>query len=75
MAFLIDVDVCKEFGVMEVQIGRYRLAIAIRRRDDGVCPCHIMDGERTDRDLAVLAQAELAYRDDAWTRRTILGSD
>lgn len=58
---------------MEFRFGRYRLQLAIERRSSGVCPDHIMDGERTDRDLALLEQAEREYRDTLWREQSLLG--
>jgi hypothetical protein len=41
-------------------------------RDAAVCPDRVMDGERTDRDLALLAQAEREYRETIWRQGSLL---
>lgn len=57
---------------MEFRIGRYRLRIAIADRS-GDSAGTVIDGERSDRDLALLAQAEREYRDTLWREQSLLG--
>ena len=57
---------------MEIELGRYRLRVALKSRIAPVCPDRVMDGDRTDRDLALLAQAEREYRETAWKSQSIL---
>jgi hypothetical protein len=59
---------------MEFRIGRYRFQVALTDRATDACACQVMDGERTDRDLALLLQAEREYRDSLWREQSILGS-
>ncbi len=59
---------------MELRFGRYRLKLGLEPRSSAPCPDHVMDGELTNRDLALLAQAEREYRDTLWAEQSILGS-
>ena len=59
---------------MEFRIGRYRVQLALRDRATDACSCQVMDGERTDRDLALLLQAEREFQDSLWREQSILGS-
>ncbi len=60
---------------MNIEIGRFRFRIALDKRSGEACTERIMDADRTDRDLALLAQAEREYRDTAWRQSSILGGD
>ncbi|HQY29771.1 MAG TPA: hypothetical protein PK691_00695 [Thermomicrobiales bacterium] len=60
---------------MKTNLTQMRALLRGRFRSVAACPDHIMDGERTDRDLALLAQAEREYRTTTWQRRSILGGD
>lgn len=59
---------------MELRFGRYRVTLALEPRTTAPCPDHIMDGDLTNRDLALLEQAEREYRDTLWAEQSILGS-
>lgn len=59
---------------MEFRIGRYRVQVALKDRATGACACQVMDGDRTDRDLALLIQAEREFEDSLWRDRSIIGS-
>ena len=54
-------------------LNRLRQFLRIPGRTSAVCPSVLMDGERTDRDIAVLAKAEREFRQADWQRRSILG--
>lgn len=58
---------------MEIRIGRYRVQIG-RAGQKEAPPDRMIDGERTDRDLALLAQAEREYRDTLWRAQSLLGN-
>jgi hypothetical protein len=58
---------------MKLGLGRYRLQITLAPRSTNPCPDRLMDGERTDRDLALLAQAEREFNDTLWKSQTLLG--
>ena len=57
---------------MELEVGRYRFRIALKPRSKIACPDRLMDGERTDRDLAILAQAEREFNETLWKSQSIL---
>ncbi|MDQ2683376.1 MAG: hypothetical protein M3Y37_07600 [Chloroflexota bacterium] len=59
---------------MELRFGRYRLKLELAPRASAPCPEHVMDRDLTNRDLALLAQAEREYRDTLWAEQSILGS-
>jgi hypothetical protein len=55
-----------------MKLERLRNWIGIPVREAAACPDRIMDGGRTDRDLALLAQAEREFRDASWRQESIL---
>jgi hypothetical protein len=57
---------------MKLALGRYRLKIALKPRSTNACPDRVMDGERTDRDLALLAQAEREFNETLWKSQSLL---
>ena len=57
---------------MKIGFGRYRLRIALRERSGNSCVNRVMDGERTDRDQALIAQAENDFRDSKGRQFSIL---
>lgn len=57
---------------MKLGIGRYRLRIGLQRRCEPADIDRVIDGDRTDRDLAQLAQAEREYHDTLWKTQSIL---
>jgi len=57
---------------MELGVGWYRFRIELKPRLTNACPDRLMDGERTDRDLAILAQAEREFNETLWKSQSIL---
>jgi hypothetical protein len=57
---------------MELGFGRYRVRIKLGPRTSKICTDRVMDGDRTDRDLAILAQAEREYNETLWKSQSIL---
>lgn len=53
---------------------RMRQLLRLPGRSSAICPSLVMDGERTDRDVALLAKAEREFRTEEWQRRSILGT-
>ena len=58
---------------MATNLTRLRNLLKRSVRSGIACPKVLMDGERTDRDLALLAQAEREFHIEEWQRRSILG--
>lgn len=57
---------------MNIGFGRYRLSIALKDRSSIARADQASDGNRTDRDLALLAQAEREYHETLWKPQSIL---
>ena len=57
---------------MKLALGRFQLRIALAPRSTNPCPDRVMDGDRTDRDLALLAQAEREFNDTLWKSQSLL---
>jgi hypothetical protein len=62
-----------EGGQMATNLTRLRSIFGLGKRSAAACPDVLMDGERTDRELALLAKAEREFRVEEWQRRSILG--
>ena len=60
---------------MNIGFGTYRLRIGPGQRSGAPCTDRLMDADRTDRDLALLAQAEREYRDTVWRQSSILAGE
>ena len=58
---------------MTTNLTRLRNLLKRTTRSGITCPQLLMDGERTDRDLALLAKAEREFHIEEWQRRSILG--
>ena len=57
---------------MKIGFGRYRLRIALKDRSTGASADRLRDADRTDHDLALLAQAEREYHETLWKPQSIL---
>jgi hypothetical protein len=57
---------------MKIGFGRYRLRIALKDRTGSTGADRLRDGDRTDHDLALLAQAEREYHETLWKPQSIL---
>ena len=58
--------------MMNIGIGRFRLRIALNERSSTARAERNMDSERTDQDLALLAQAEREFHETLWRPQSIL---
>jgi hypothetical protein len=58
---------------MVTNLTRLRQMFRIGPRSVSACPDVLMDAERTDREIALLAKAEREFQIEEWRRRSILG--